>query len=121
MAKMYVTLTGCDHYLGTDFMKRGMKVKLVKEPKNEFDNEAIMVKMKGIGKVGYVANSPRTVEGETMSAGRIYDKIGKKAKARIMYVYPGGAILKLLAEKDDLTDVKLPDIVKIVSDIKEEK
>jgi hypothetical protein len=56
-----------------------------------------------------------------MSAGRIYDKIGKKAKARIMYVYPGGAILKLLAEKDDLTDVKLPDIVKIVSDIKEEK
>ena len=52
-------------------MKKGMKVKLKKEPKNEYDAEAIMVKMKGIGKVGYVANSAYTVKGDTMSAGRL--------------------------------------------------
>ena len=96
MAKQYFTLTGCNHYFGNDFMKKGMKVKLKKEPKNEYDAEAIMVKMKGIGKVGYVANSAYTVKGDTMSAGRLYDKIGKKAKAKIVYVIPGGAICKLI-------------------------
>ena len=79
-----------------------MRVKLKKEPKNEYDAEAIMVKMKGIGKVGYVANSAYTVKGDTMSAGRLYDKIGKKAKAKIVYVIPGGAICKLI--EDEVTD-----------------
>ena len=32
------------------------------------------------GYMGYVANSSYTVLGDSMSAGRIYDKIGKKAK-----------------------------------------
>ena len=96
MSKQYFTLCGCNHYFGNDFMKKGMRVKLKKEPKNEYDSEAIMVKMKGIGKVGYVANSAYTVQGDTMSAGRLYDKIGKKAKAKIVYVIPGGAICKLI-------------------------
>lgn len=102
MAKQYFTLTGCNHYFGNDFMKKGMKVKLKKEPKNEYDAEAIMVKMKGIGKVGYVANSAYTVKGDTMSAGRLYDKIGKKAKAKIVYVIPGGAICKVI--EDEVAD-----------------
>lgn len=102
MAKQYFTLTGCNHYFGNDFMKKGMKVKLKKEPKNEYDAEAIMVKMKGIGKVGYVANSAYKVKGDTMSAGRLYDKIGKKAKAKIVYVIPGGAICKLI--EDEVAD-----------------
>jgi len=109
MAKKYFTLCGCNHYFGNDFMKKGMKVKLKKEPKNEYDAEAIMVKMKGIGKVGYVANSAYTVQGDTMSAGRLYDKIGKKAKAKIVYVIPGGAICKLI--EDEVVDcggIELP-------------
>ena len=44
------------------------------------------VKIKGFGKVGYVANSPYTVKGESMSAGRLYDKIGGKAKGKIVFV-----------------------------------
>ena len=109
MAKRYFTLTGCNHYFGNDFMKKGMKVKLKKEPKNEYDAEAIMVKMKGIGKVGYVANSAYTVKGDTMSAGRLYDKIGKKAKAKIVYVIPGGAICKLIEDEvADCGGVELP-------------
>ena len=109
MAKQYFTLTGCNHYFGKDFMKKGMKVKLKKEPKNEYDAEAIMVKMKGIGKVGYVANSAYTVQGDTMSAGRLYDKIGKKAKAKIVYVIPGGAICKLIEDEvADCGGVELP-------------
>lgn len=95
MSEMYFTIAGCNHYYGNDFMKKGMKVKLEKEPDNEYDKEAIMVNIKGMGKCGYVANSPYTVKGESMSAGRLYDRLGIKAKAKIVFVIPGGAICKI--------------------------
>lgn len=95
MKEMYFTITGCNHYYGNEFMEKGMKVKLVKEPDNEYDKEAIQVKIKGLGKCGYVANSPYTVKGESMSAGRLYDKLGKKAKGRIVFVIGNGAICKI--------------------------
>lgn len=74
----------------------GMEVTLVKEPDNKFDKEAIRVEMKGLGKCGYVANSPQTVQGKSMSAGRLYDKMGAKAKGRIVYVMTDGVVCKLL-------------------------
>ena len=96
MEEMYFTIAGCSHYYGTEFMEKGMKVKLVKEPDNEYDKEAIMVKIKGLGKCGYVANSPYTVQGESMSAGRLYDKIGDKAKGRIVFVIGGTAVCRIM-------------------------
>ena len=60
-----------------------MEVSLVKDPENEYDKEAIKVEMSGLGLVGFVANSPHTVKGESMSAGRLYDKIGDTAVAYI--------------------------------------
>ena len=95
MNEMYFTIAGCNHYFGTGFMEKGMKVKLIKEPDNEHDKEAIQVKVKGLGKVGYVANSPFTVKGESMSAGRLYDKLGDKAKGKIVFVVDGGAVCKI--------------------------
>ena len=92
---MYFTIAGCNHYYGTEFMEKGMKVKLEKEPDNPYDKEAIQVKIKGLGKVGYVANSPYTVQGESMSAGRLYDKIGDKAKGRIVFVIGGTAVCRI--------------------------
>ena len=59
MNKIYFTITGTKYRYGHDFMKPGMKVKLVKEPDNQYDREAIRVEMKnGLGLVGYVANYP---------------------------------------------------------------
>ena len=95
MEEMYFTIAGCNHYFGSDFMKKGMKVKLIKEPDNEYDKEAIQVKVKGLGKVGYVANSPYTVKGESMSAGRLYDRIGKKAYGKVILVTPKGVLCKV--------------------------
>lgn len=80
MSKIYFTLTGTNHYFGKEFLKKGTKIRLEKEPDNEYDKEAIKVIYEGLGKIGYVANSSYTVLGDSMSAGRIYDKIGKKAK-----------------------------------------
>ena len=39
MSEMYFTIAGCSHYFGSDFMKKGMKVRLIKEPDNEYDKE----------------------------------------------------------------------------------
>ena len=92
MDEMYFTIAGCKYYFGNEFMEKGMNVTLEKEPDNEHDKEAIQVKVKGLGKCGYVANSPYTVKGESMSAGRMYDKLGDTAKGQILYVIDGGAI-----------------------------
>ena len=102
--KVYFTLTGTKFYFGNDFLKPGMKVKLEKEPDNEHDKEAIVVLMEGLGKIGYVANSPYTVIGESMSAGRIYDKIGDKAIGEIMFVTSQGVLGRI--HKNSLLNTK---------------
>ena len=96
MKDIYFTITGTKYRYGHDFMKPGMKVKLVKEPDNPYDKEAIRVEMKnGLGLVGYVANSIHTVRGECVSAGRMYDRIGRKAMGTVKLVLPDGVICKL--------------------------
>lgn len=95
MKDVYITIAGTGHYYGNEFMKAGMTVKLVKEPDNEHDREAIAVKMNGLGKVGYVANSHYTVLGESISAGRLYDRIGEEAEAEIVYVLPKGTVCRV--------------------------
>ena len=95
MANIYFTVSGTNHYHGQEFIEPGMKVMLEKEPENEYDSEAIKVVMPGIGQIGYVANSPYTVLGESMSAGRLYDRMGDAAQGTVIYVLNGGAICRL--------------------------
>ena len=78
MKKAYVTVSGMDYYCGNEFVQPGMEiaVTLKKEPDNEYDKEAILVWTEGLGDIGHVANSWKTVVGGTMSTGRLYDKIG---------------------------------------------
>ena len=95
MEKIYFTITGTRHCFGHEFFETGMKVRLVKEPENEIDKEAIRVEMPGLGKCGYVANSSYTVVGESWSAGRIYDKIGEKAVGEVLYKLPRCVICSL--------------------------
>lgn len=58
MSEIYFTIAGTNHWHGQEFIKPGMKVKLVKEPDNEVDSEAIKVEMPGIGQIGYVPTAP---------------------------------------------------------------
>ena len=95
MAKVFITLTGTKYYYGNDFLEKGMKLKLEKEPDNEYDKEAIKVTCEGLGKIGYVANSSYTVMGESMSAGRVYDKIGDTAYAKVVLVTAAGTLCKI--------------------------
>ena len=41
--QQYFTITGMNHRYGSDFLKKGDEVHLVKEPENEHDSEAIRV------------------------------------------------------------------------------
>ena len=95
MKKIYFTITGTKYRYGHDFLKPGMKVHLEKEPDNEYDKEAIAVTIPGLSKIGYVANSTYTVKGESWSAGRIYDHIGKKDVGKVTVILPDGVICKL--------------------------
>lgn len=90
--KIAITVTGLNHRFGQDFLKPGMKLHLKKEPDNAYDKEAIQVSLKGLGVIGYVANSTYTVQGDCMSAGRLYDRIGKTAEARVLYLLPKGVV-----------------------------
>ena len=92
MNKMFFTIAGTQFYHGKDFFEKDMKVKLVKEPDNPFDKEAILVKLEGLGDVGHVANSPYTVIGESYSAGRLYDKIGDTAEGTVLYIVDNGVL-----------------------------
>ncbi len=99
--KVYFTIAGTKYRYGTEFMEKGMKVRLEKEPDNEHDSEAIKVLMDGFGLVGYVANSPYTVIGESYSAGRLYDKIGDTAKGKVKLITDRGILCTLKQKKDE--------------------
>ena len=83
---MYFTIVSTGFYYGNSFLEKGDIVSLEKEPDNPYDKEAIMVKIEGLGKIGYVANSAHTVKGESMSAGRMYDKVEDGTQGEVMYV-----------------------------------
>ena len=95
MNKTYFTITGTHHYFGKEFIEPDMEVKLIKEPDNEYDKEAIKVELEGLGKIGYVANSTYSVLGESMSAGRLYDRIEDVAHGVVKYVLPRGILCEL--------------------------
>ena len=95
MKDIYFTITGTQFRYGHDFLEKDMKVRLEKEPDNKYDSEAIKVLVDGVGHIGYVANSIKTVYGDSMSAGRLYDRIGDKATGKVVHVLPGGVICRL--------------------------
>ena len=104
MEKIYFTIAGTRHHYGQEYFEPKMEVKLIKEQDNKFDKEAIKVEMDGLGLVGYVANSPYTVLGESMSAGRLYDRIGDSARGSVKYVLPQGVLCELIPEEKNLDD-----------------
>lgn len=98
MKKIYFTLTGTRFFEGDDFIEPGMKIILRKDRRNEYDKEAILVLLEGVGPIGYVANSVGTVVGESFSAGRLYDKMPSSARGRVLYKMKRGILCELVTQ-----------------------
>lgn len=96
MENIFITITGINHCFGKKPFEIGRTVKLIKEPDNPYDNEAIGVYLPFIDKIGNVANSVNTVYGGTQSAGRIWDKIGEDAFAQVMFTTHSSVIALVL-------------------------
>lgn len=96
MPHIYFTVTGLHHYYGDSFLEKEMIVYLKKEKDNEYDKEAISINLPGLGKIGYVANSPYTVLGESYSTGRLYDKISEEASGKVKFILDKGVICELI-------------------------
>lgn len=89
LCAMLVTLTACILCIGAFAAK--------------YDSEAIKAELPGLGCAGYVANSPHTVLGDCISAGRLYDKIGDSATAKVVYVLDNAVVCKVkIAEKEKM-------------------
>ena len=99
METMFVTITGVNHYYGLKPFKVGGILKLVKDKHNDFDGDAIEVKMPYIDTAGFVANSPNTTFKGTFSAGRVYDNFGDYCYARIMFITHSSVIALVLPEE----------------------
>ena len=102
----YITVICFNQFHGKKIFKIGSILKLIKEPDNSHDSEAIRVEMRYAGKVGYVANSTKTVVRGTMSSGRVYDKIDdENAYAMVKFISHHNVIAKII-EKDELAELK---------------
>src|SRR5690554_369276 len=95
-AKKYVAVVGCRNYFEPKLLRPGLILKLVKEPENLHDEEAIRVELAPFGKVGYVANSVHTVPRGCASAGRIYDIFADSCYGVVRFVVGGTVILELV-------------------------
>lgn len=102
----FVTVICFNQFHGKKIFKIGSILKLIKEPDNNHDAEAIRTEMRYAGKVGYLANSTQTVVRGTMSGGRVYDKIDdESAYAMVKFISHEDVIAKII-EKDELEELK---------------
>ena len=73
-----------------------MVLRLIKEPDNVYDEEAIRAELEPVGKIGYIANSVHTVPRGCASAGRIYDTFDRFCFGIIRFVVGDTVILELI-------------------------
>lgn len=109
MENYFVTITGMSHYLGMNPYKVNRLVKLVKEPDNPHDPEAIRVELPFIDTIGYVANSVNTVFAGTYSAGRLYDKLEDYAYAQVMFI-THSSVIAIVLQKEEVEEKDAPDV-----------
>lgn len=115
MDNYFITITGAKHYYGLQPFKINRIVKLVKEPDNDYDPEAVRVELPYIDTIGYVANSVNTVFDGTVSAGRLYDRIDDYAYAQILFVTHSSAIAVVIPKEEIEKDNSTPNPDEVVT------
>ena len=106
---LYITVLASNKLHGQKPLAIDGIVKLVKEPENKYDTEAIACEMRYFGKIGYVANSTNTVVIGSMSVGRLYDKINDEYFAKIKFITGSIALARVLTSDEYVAEVENPE------------
>ena len=109
MIILYITIIAFQNMHGEKPLKLNGIVKLIKEPDNKYDTEAIACEMRYFGKIGYVANSTNIVVKGCMSSGRVFDKITDEYFAKIKFIHNNISIAKILTVDEFITEVENPE------------
>ncbi len=80
---VFATITGFKNYPNAKRLVEGDKVTLCRESNNEFDKSAISV-FSEFGKIGYIANSEKTVRNGTLSATKLCELINDMTTAEVV-------------------------------------
>ena len=80
-----ISITGTMFYFGMEPFEKGVMLKLVREPENEHDPDAIRVEIDG-KTVGYVANNEYTLVENTKSASEIKSMNPDRAEVVLIYL-----------------------------------
>lgn len=103
MNKLRFTVAGYYFYDGINPFEENKYFKLIKEPNNDHDSEAIRIEDFFGKKVGYIANSTNTVIEKTMSGGRIYDKLDDISYCKVHKLTDDGIICEVV-DKNKIKD-----------------
>ncbi len=99
--KTYITITGLKYYAGSESFNPGMILKMKKDRKNQYDDEAIAVYAIRGGKYGYVANSVHTVCRGSHSAGYVYNLFEDETYCRVMFICEDLVIAEMIGDDVD--------------------
>lgn len=97
---VFFTVNSVNMFNGIKPFKVNSILKLVKEPENDYDQEAIRVELRYAGPSGYVANSVKTVVKGTYSGGRLYDKILDEDYGQVQFIIGDTIIAKILSKEE---------------------
>ena len=92
--KVYFTLTGTKYHYGMDFLEKGMKLYLEKEPDNKYDKEAI-IQTPTFKFINNNIDYAYFDEDFWFLLQDNNDKIGKKATAKVVMLTNAGVICKI--------------------------
>ena len=99
MKKKHITITGLPFFYGKHPFEGNEYIVLTKDFANPHDSEAIIAETALWGMVGFVSNHPLSRIKGTISAGRLYDKIGKRAVAKVKFSTDEYVICKVVKGK----------------------
>lgn len=97
--KECITIAGLPFFHGRQPFDGNKYIILRKDPSNPHDTEAILAETALWGIVGYVASHPAVRLTGTYSAGRIYDRIGRRAIAKVRFISDEQVVCSIIRGK----------------------
>ncbi len=100
MTGTFITITHIPDYALSPFLRIGETLKMKKDHDNIYDEEAILVCKREGTKVGYCANSVKTVCRGTHSAGYVYHLFDEETECELCFITPEGSAIARLKDEN---------------------